>query len=486
MLSKINNLKFWDDNKLPISLKLTLIYAVVFSLAILILSIVTFSISRYLGEQRIRKYIRDVSNQIVNYIEQGKTIDKNIFTAIDFKGPLNFKIYNQKGQLLLKSRPHLFKIDYKSNLNKMVSVENEELSGSDDRSNNSAREIKVQKKREKEDDIKILYLNKKASFQGQNFYVQVINLRHIRDGFFDILLVILIIINIVAILFSIVIGNYIAQKILQPIAEINQTAQSITINDLDKRIDTTGPNDELKELAITFNEMIDRLQHSINKQKQFIADASHELRTPVSVIQGYIDMLDRWGTEDEEVLAESIEAIQSETVGMKKMLEQLLDLARGDRADYQFDKEKFALQDLIEEVYQELELIADNKQLQLEQNDTALINADIEAVKQTLRIIIDNAMKYTREDGKIIISSSKKDTEVEIKVEDNGCGIPTEAEDKIFNRFYRVDESRTRETGGAGLGLAIAKWIVEDHGGEIKAQSEVGTGTTILVTLPLV
>ena len=486
MLSKINKLKFWDQQRMPISLKLTLIYAVVFFLAIVVISIITFSISRYLGMQRIEGYIRKMSNQIEDYIEQGKPLTEEIFKEINFDGPLNFKIYNQQGAVILKSRPHLFQINYKSNLNEITTIK-EKIDFRDKRFNKHKQESNRNSSKEREDykEVKISYLNTKVKFAGKTIYVQVMNLQHMRDDFFNILLWVLVAINIAAVFFSIIIGNYIAQKMLEPIEKINRTAQEITINNLDKRIDTKRANDELKELATTFNEMIDRLQNSIDKQKQFVADASHELRTPISVIQGYIDMLDRWGTEDKAVLEESIEAIQSETVAMKAMLEQLLFLARGDRDQYEFNKEKLELKKIVAEVYEEMKLIDDSHELKLEENKAAKIKADSKSIKQLLRIIIDNSIKYTPPEGEIIITSVVGDDYVELRIADTGCGIPEEKLDRIFDRFYRVDDSRNRDTGGAGLGLSIAKWIVDEHNGEIEVQSKLRQGTTIIIQLPI-
>jgi len=297
-------------------------------------------------------------------------------------------------------------------------------------------------------------------------------------------MLVLIATNILGVLVSIIVGNYISKKILKPIGQITDAAQKITINDLDERIVSEGPSDELRELATTFNNMIDRLQESIEKQKAFVSDASHELRTPISVIQGYIDLLDRWGKSNQEVLDESIEAIKAETINMKKLLEQLLFLARSDREQDGFEKVEFQLDALTTEVYRETELIDDHHAVILKNNDKVKINGDEQLIKQLLRIIMDNSIKYTESGGKISIDSRAVDDFVEITITDTGIGIAKEDLNNIFDRFYRADKSRNRESGGTGLGLSIAKWIVDSHLGEIEVESKLNQGTKIIIKLP--
>ncbi|ADL13415.1 sensor histidine kinase [Acetohalobium arabaticum] len=469
MLSKLN--KLWERMNIPIYLKLTLIYAFIFSLMIVISSTATFKIMKYLGWQNFKEEVRDTSREIANYIKAGKALDKSLLQEIDLRGPVDFRIYNRAGDLVLsndwhvlhsKKGQHRLEINMKSNLGS-ISVW-----------------------RDSSGEKKALYLNRKIEYNNQLFYLQVDFPLRGRDSIFNTLLLILSITSIIGILSSIVVGNYIAKKMLRPIGEITATAQKITINDLDKRIDTSGADDELKKLALTFNNMIDRLQASIEKQKQFVSDASHELRTPISVIQGYIDLLDRWGKEDKEVLEEAIEAIQAETTSMKKLLEQLLFLARSDKGQYKFEHKTFDLSELIAEVYQEFELIDDEHEITLAQNDQVEIRGDAKAIKQMLRIIIDNSIKYTESGGRITITSQQRreEEQVRIVIKDTGRGIGKEELDRIFDRFYRVDESRTSKTGGAGLGLSIAKWIVESQQGRIEANSELNKGTEIIITLP--
>ncbi|WP_238883938.1 HAMP domain-containing sensor histidine kinase [Clostridium sp. YIM B02551] len=300
-----------------------------------------------------------------------------------------------------------------------------------------------------------------------------------------IILSILILVEVVLILLSLSKATKGTKKILKPIDEMNNTVKNITINELNTRLNISGTQNELKDLSITVNDMLDRIQKSYEVQNQFVSDASHELRTPIAVIQGYVKLLDRWGKEDQKVLQESIDAIKSEAENMKKLVENLLFLARGDKNTQDINFEIFTLENLMEEILKDTQLIDSNHNIILERNDSVEIYGDRKLIKQMLRIFIDNSIKYTPIDGTIKLNSYLEKKEVLILIEDNGIGISEEDLPKIFNRFYRADESRTRETGGTGLGLSIARWIVKSHKGQISVKSALDKGTKIIISLPL-
>ncbi|MGB4372936.1 MAG: HAMP domain-containing sensor histidine kinase, partial [Halanaerobiales bacterium] len=253
--------------------------------------------------------------------------------------------------------------------------------------------------------------------------------------------------------------------------------------DISRRLEISGPEDELTELTRTFNSMLDRLEKAFQGQRQFVSDASHELRTPISVIQGYANLLDRWGKEEVAVRDEAIEAIKKEAANMKTLVESLLFLARGDGNKISINKSQFYLDELIEEVVQETLLITDKLKVSTTGLEKMLINADRELIKQMLRIFIDNGIKYTPAGGELRIGLAREDNWALLTVEDTGIGIPEEALPHIFERFYRVDKSRS-EKKGAGLGLAIARWIIEKHHGQVEIFSSPGHGTRVLVRLP--
>ena len=194
-------------------------------------------------------------------------------------------------------------------------------------------------------------------------------------------------------------------------------------------------------------------------------------------------MLDRWGKSDEKTLNESIDAIKGESDHMKTLIEHLLFLARGDSDTIRLQLENFNVRELLEEVIKEARLIDDDHQYEFNQTDPVWIVGDKQLIKQVLRILVDNAMKYSPKHEKIILKLIKNNHQIHIVVQDNGIGIKPQDVPHIFDRFYRSDESRDKKTGGSGLGLAIAKWIIEKHGGHFEVISRVGIGTRITITL---
>jgi signal transduction histidine kinase len=265
------------------------------------------------------------------------------------------------------------------------------------------------------------------------------------------------------------------------LAEIRGALDGITAARLDTRIDVGGAQKELRELASAINGMLDRVSAAYSAQRQFVSDASHELRTPIAVIQGYAGLLDRWGKNDEKTLQEAIDAIKSEAETMKRLVEQLLFLARADSDMVQHDVSSF---DLAEELATQARMIDDRHTYSL-RADPAPVAADRALIKEALRAILDNAAKYTDEGGEITLRTFTDSNRSAISVTDDGAGIAPEILPKIFERFVRADDSRARASGGSGLGLAIARQIVDVSGGRMEAVSRVGFGTRMTIYLPI-
>ena len=242
---------------------------------------------------------------------------------------------------------------------------------------------------------------------------------------------------------------------------------------------------DLAGLQDAINGLLDRMHESYRQQTQFVSDASHELRTPIAVIQGYAGMLDRWGKQDEKILDESISAIKSEAAYMSKLVEQLLFLARGDTGRNRMEFRPLALSQLVTEVCEDSRLIDPRHDWRVEARDDAPCVGDWDMLKQCARILADNALKYTPEGGLICLRAYLNDRgEPCMEVQDSGIGISGEDMQHVFDRFYRSDPARTRQSGGTGLGLSIAKWIVERHGGHFELLSREGLGTRMTVCLP--
>lgn len=273
-------------------------------------------------------------------------------------------------------------------------------------------------------------------------------------------------------------------KLIGPIKNMTEITKTITVNNINTRLDIKGTQDELKELSQTFNAMMDRIEEGYQSQQQFVSDASHELRTPIAVIKGYVNMLDRWGKNDKDILEESISAIKNETDSMQDLIEKLLFIARSDKHTLTFTKEDFSIQELLLEIEKETKMIDLRHNFLFYFSNDASIYADRKRIKQAVRILLENAMKFTPHDGIISVSGFIEGKYYIIKVSDTGIGIAKKDLNKIFDRLYRAEQSRSKEIGGHGLGLSIAKIIILGHKGKIKVTSTIGKGSEFSIMLP--
>ena len=305
-----------------------------------------------------------------------------------------------------------------------------------------------------------------------------------------------------------------ARRLLKPLDRIAQTAQRLSdeagsrraaeaeqarrgldeekFHNLEHAIEQIDIGDKLstgdKDLAgleDAINDLLARMHAAYRQQAQFVSDASHELRTPIAVIQGYVKMLDRWGKDDETVLDESIAAIKTETEHMKTLVEQLLFLARGDSGRQQMNPEPMDLAALAAEVLGEYRMIDESHEWRQGALSPAPVSADPALIKQAARVLVDNAVRYTPAGGSIRLSAGSEKGESWLEIQDGGIGIDEEDVPRIFDRFFRADPARARQSGGTGLGLSIARWIVERHDGRFEVVSRPELGTRIRVYLPV-
>ena len=300
----------------------------------------------------------------------------------------------------------------------------------------------------------------------------------------------LVLTNAIGIALALLACYYVSRRALQPIRTITEAAREIEVTDLGRRIEVPPAKDELSDLVVTINHMLSRLQEGFEQQRQFVSDASHELRTPVTVMLGYAEMLSRWGREDEETLDESITAIRSEAENMKALIERLLFLARADQKRQALKREPLDFRALVGDVAKKATLMAGDHMLTLEANEEGTVFADEVLMRQMLRVFVENAFKYTPAGGSVTIASRRAGDALAVSISDTGIGIAPEHQAKVFDRFYRVDSSRTRvdgatQAGGTGLGLAIARWIADAHDIGLSLESEPGVGTTIRLSIPL-
>ena len=304
--------------------------------------------------------------------------------------------------------------------------------------------------------------------------------RNMDDQMEDIetLLTILIGVSIFLILLAVFFGIWTSQVFLRPISVIGATMNNIQKNGRFEKIRLPRrKRDEIHQLADNFNQMIDTLEVMFQKQEQFIANASHELKTPLTVIESYASVLQRWGKDDPELLQEGIDVIQDESKRLQHMVEQFLNLATMNQQP--FELEPVDLAEICHNTAKRLH-VATNRIIHYEaDSEPVFVLFNKERLTQVLIILLDNAIKYSEDDIQLRVYQSPHGPAIQLT--DHGIGIPKEEIARLFERFYRVDKSRTRATGGSGLGLTIAKSLIEQSGGSITIDSEVGIGTTVTV-----
>jgi len=279
-------------------------------------------------------------------------------------------------------------------------------------------------------------------------------------------------------------GWILARRSLSPIGYIASKARSITSENLSERLNPRGTDDEMDDLIWTINGMITRLENSFKRMAEFTADVSHELKTPICAMRGEAEVLlskERKAEEYQEGLAHFIEQFDH----LNHMINDLILLSKFDATQVELKMTPLRLDLLIKDLCNLFQILAEQNKIALEMAtiEEVTVIGDKARLQQLFTNLIDNAIKYTPK-GSIRVTVEKDEETVLVKIKDTGIGIPKEEQEKIFKRFYRVDKSRSRETGGVGLGLSIAEWIVHAHHGRIEVKSEIGKGSTFTVRLP--
>ncbi|MFS0863937.1 ATP-binding protein [Fredinandcohnia sp. 179-A 10B2 NHS] len=315
---------------------------------------------------------------------------------------------------------------------------------------------------------------------GEVAELQVIENLSPTDANLKTLQIVLLVVTLIATIPVLVSTRLLSNFITQPITTMIATMREIRKSGQYKRLDSKKQSrDELSEMGQTFNEMMDLLEVNFEKQENFVSNASHELKTPLTVIESYASLLKRRGQSDQNLFAEAVDAILSEAVRMRELTQQLLLLAKHEE-QWKLSLEFIMLDQLVEEsirsfregYHREIELIVE---------DRKMIKTDRQKLKQILYILMENALKYSEKQITTIVGTENNKSV--IKIIDQGIGIPANDVDKVFERFYRVDKGRGRKTGGYGLGLSLAKEIADAIGAEIKLESEEGKGTTATIFL---
>ncbi len=300
------------------------------------------------------------------------------------------------------------------------------------------------------------------------------------------LLSLMALIAVIAVLMAGVGSWVVLGRALSPLEDITETVDQINhADDLSRRIPyQEQTEDEIGNLVISFNQTLERLETLFTSQQRFLADVSHELRTPLTVIKGNVDLIRRMKQADEE----SLESIDEEAGRLTRLVGGLLMLAQAESGKLTLIFNPVELDLLFTEVFTEMCVLAGSKvHVHLNEIDQVMVNGDRDRLKQVLLNLIANAIQYTPQGGDVFLSMAKIGAQVRIIIRDTGPGIPAEDLPHIFDRFYRAEKSRTRSTSsGFGLGLSIAQWIVEHHGGQIKVESKEGKGTTFVIWLGII
>ena len=310
------------------------------------------------------------------------------------------------------------------------------------------------------------------------------NLKQLKQELNQLALSILFISAIIAI----VLGYLLSNQMTKPIKKIQEIISSISEENIStKRIKVSEKNDEFAIVSEHFNELLDKISFYIEQQKHFVEDVSHELRTPVAIVEGHLKLLNRWGKDDPEVLEESLQASLVELQRMKTLVQEMLDLSRAPQVKEQYKDATTNVTEVAKQVVHNFRVLYPEFTFTFDDDlkRDLWIPIYLNHLEQVVIILIDNAVKYSLDRKEIILSLSKGEEHVEIAVQDFGMGMTEEDRKKVFSRFYRVDKARSRERGGNGLGLSIAKELIESYDGEISVTTLLNHGSIFKITLPL-
>ncbi|SCT05892.1 HAMP domain-containing sensor histidine kinase [Staphylococcus caeli] len=289
--------------------------------------------------------------------------------------------------------------------------------------------------------------------------------------------------GIIATFITAIISYFFSSQITKPLILMSNKMQQIRRDGFQEKVELTTNYEETDNLIVTFNEMMFQLEESFNQQRQFVEDASHELRTPLQIIQGHLNLINRWGKKDAAILEESLDISLEEMARITKLVEELLLLTKDNNNSRAGDIENVDINAEITSRIKSLKQLHNDYTFEFDACPKPLnIKIDRYQLEQVLIIFIDNAMKYDQINKYIHIQTNLRNKQISIEITDHGVGIPKEDIDFIFDRFYRVDKSRSRKLGGNGLGLSIAKKIIELNHGTIHVESEVGKYTTFKIT----
>jgi two-component system, OmpR family, sensor histidine kinase ArlS len=454
-----------------IKFKIILAYTIVFGLMLTLFAVIIYNNTKEATflklDANLKSYSISLRTEIEDEFDDNSSLDIKKITAISSKGLIDerFQLFNKNGEAIIKD-PVLSKapaINLSKVLNEPFGYE-----------------------RQKIDHHKYHIIWSKFETANDSVYIletasSVRDVYEVLDGLFYLFLIII----PAGLILTGFAAYFISRAAFKPIARMSDTAKNISGENLDKRLELPKAKDEVRALGVTLNEMIERIDNAFKSQKRFVANASHEIRTPLTVIQTELEILEKKLKDNET--KESIKIALSEIEDLTKLTSSLLTIAKLDSSQTKLNLSQVRIDELLAECAQSMNQasVKKNIQLILHIDDAIEMKADREKLKRVFLNLIDNAIKYSSNDSRVTIMLEKlTEDKIKISVEDAGSGILSSEIPYIFNRFYRSDEIRA-EVGGNGLGLAIAKEIVELHRGEINVESRPGEKTIFKVILPL-
>lgn len=456
-------------------IKMTLWYIITFSISVLIISGIMYLRLKHQLIKEVDRFILDQTKELAEVLPRHANEAVN-FTKFESETmtrryyPFFFRILNENGKVFYSTK-EFGDTGYGSNDRVLVNA----MSGKETREDVYSSERKR----------KFRIVSTPVYKEGKLNYIIQLGTHHefVKRSLNNFRENILATLPIILVLGSLG-GWLLARKSLSPIGYIASKTQSITSRNLSERLTPRGTDDEMDDLIRTINGMIARLEGSFQRMIEFTADVSHELKTPICAMRGEAEVLlskERTSAEYQEGLANFIEQFDH----LNQMINNLILLSKFDATRVELRMAPLRLDLLIKDICNLFQVLAEQRgiALEIEAAQEMTVMGDKVRLQQLFTNLIDNAIKYTPE-GSIHISLERDEENVLVKVQDTGIGIPQEEQEKIFKRFYRVDKSRSRESGGVGLGLSIAEWIAHAHNGKIEVQSHVGAGSTFIVTLP--
>lgn len=441
-----------------ISTQINVTYGLILFLTLIVVNIGTTAGIYYLFHHQAERAIDISIERTLKRIADTKTIDEKFF-EFDVMPSVIFRVVDERGEKLFDSKPYFVATD------KMLKfVRNNPPFWASDKY------ILIETPHSF-----FYYKDLPLKFGGRNIHFQFLrtitfekqNIRYLLWAIFSV--------DLVGLGLAIMAGQFLGKKILNPLREVTKTAREISIGNMKKRLPVEDSKDEVNELSATFNTMLERLEKSFAQQQRFIADASHELRTPITVIRGYADMLEKYGADDPELVEEATAEIKKSAQNMQSLLENLLFLARADSGIQQLNKFPVEINEVLKSAVESF----NNPRIEFIDDKTFETVGDYAFLKKMFAAFIDNALIYSND--KVLVTLENFGNTATVKIIDSGIGIAKENFDRIFDRFFKVDMARTKSDENkisAGLGLSNAKFVADNHGIKISVESELGKGST--------